>query len=289
MTKRKTQLNIELLNWFNNFANEISFHLDPINCVANLCDLAWLILDNPPLVMNARGGTCSNGTAFINLNPLGFTSCNITTTTMQFTTTSVPPTTTHSLIVGCPSSTSISPCTCDTVYYNNTLNGLSINCEFQNLTDSQLSNVLDVFLSPQYVSPVFRIKAYQNKLTRVPSQISHFKAAYTIDFSNNQITNISSFSGTIAPSNSMINIILTGNKITSIPSGIFNCASAASCFIELSSNNITSIPANAFIFPQTNSLMTNGLSLYNNQISTIAPGAFQGILSLHIHLFVDKC
>ena len=262
-------------------------HLDPINCVANLCDLTWLILDNPQLLnMNVMGGTCSNGTSFNMLNPMGFTSCNITTTS-----TSVPPTTTQSLISGCPPSTSISPCTCTTAYMMNGITSLYVNCynTFQNITDSQLSNALDVFLSPQYISPVVQIMAMQNQLTHVPSQISKFKSLTFLDLSYNQITNISPLSGLSFPFNaSYVSIMLMNNKITNIPSGTINITSVTSITVDLSSNNITSLPTKAFTFPSTNSMMMNMLNLRNNQITIISPGAFQGILSFHFSRYFHE-
>ena len=253
--------------------------------MTNLCDLVWLILDNPQLLMNANGGTCSNGTTFSSLNPMGFTSCNITTTTLQpntqLTTTSIPPT--SAPISGCPPSTSISPCTCSTSYMLIGIStGLSVSCynNFQNITDSQLSNALDVFLSPQYISPVVQIMAMQNQLTQVPSQISKFKSLAQLDLSYNQITNISPLSGLSFPSNaSYVSITLMNNKITSIPSGMLNFTTSIS--IDLSFNNITSLPTKAFTFPPTATMMTNTLNLRNNQITTISPGAFQGIQSFY--------
>jgi len=193
--------------------------------------------------------------------------------------------TTEAPIMGCPPSTSISPCTCKEVMMNGGV--IYVSCYNQNLTNSQLSNILDVFLSPHYISPVYAIMASQNQLTYAPSQIAKFKSLTRFDLSFNQITNISPLSGLSFPSNSSISIMLNNNKITSIPSGIFNCASLTSCFIELSSNNITFLPANAFIFPPTHSLMMfSYLSLQNNQITTISAGAFQGMLSLYLQLLL---
>jgi hypothetical protein len=71
--------------------------------------------------------------------------------------------------------------------------------------------------------------------------------------------------------------MLMNNKITSIPSGTFNCTStSASITINLSYNNISALPPKAFILPSTNPMMTNSLMLQNNQITTISAGAFQG-------------
>ena len=194
--------------------------------------------------------------------------------------------TTLSPISGCPPSTSISPCTCSTSqpYMGGLTDGLYIYCNsFQNVTNSQLSNVLDVFLSPQYINPVVSISASQNQLTQIPSQISQFKSLTFLDLSYNQITNISSLSAINFSSNmSYTSIMLMSNKITSIPSGTFNCSSASLVTIDLSMNNITSLPTNAFTFPPTATMMMNYLYLQNNQITNISPGAFQGIQSFYL-------
>jgi len=176
--------------------------------------------------------------------------------------------TTQSPIVGCPPSASISPCTCLSYQFNASTTSLELNCNSLNLTDSQLSNVLNVFLYPQYISPVVSIYASQNKLTQVPSQISQFKTLANLNLDFNQIANISSFTGfsfSYNFINSFINVMLNNNKIASIPSGIFNFTSVTSINIDLSSNNITSLPTNAFNFPSTNSMMMNMLNLRNNQ------------------------
>ena len=100
--------------------------------------------------------------------------------------------TTQSTITGCPSSASISPCACATVTMYNLMTGLSINCNSQNLTDSQLSNILNVVLSPTIISPILSLSASQNKLTYAPNQIPNLMSLSSLDLSFNQIANISS-------------------------------------------------------------------------------------------------
>ena len=189
--------------------------------------------------------------------------------------------TTQSPIVGCPPSASISPCTCSYGQFNTSSPvNLYVYCNSLNFTDSQLSNILNVFLSPQYISSVFQISASQNKLTQVPNQISQFSALTFLDLSYNQIVNISSLIGFSFSPNAFINVMLNNNKIAGIPSGTFNLTSATSIIIDLSNNNITALPIKAFTFPSTSTAampVMNMLTLMNNQITTIAPGAFQGI------------
>ena len=203
-------------------------------------------------------------------------------------------TTTQSPISGCPPSESISPCLCSLVT-SGSLNGLSIDCNSQNLTDSQLSTVLNVFLSPQYISPVFQIMAVQNQLTYVPNEIPKFKSLEELNFSFNQITNITSLSTsflsvtsiniglnsnqiTSIPSQTfkfsnatLIKIYLRSNQISSIPSGMFDYPLAYTINIDLDSNRITSIPSNIFNCPNAISVY---LYLAYNQITSIPPGVF---------------
>ena len=244
-------------------------------------------------------GTCSNGTRFTSLNPLGFSSCDILTTTQHSTpeqtttgvttqsqttskkllttTTTRTPTTTPVPIIGCPPSVSISPCTCGTSQQsvnNSLLNGLIVSCSSLNLNDLQLSTVLSVFLSPQISSPVFQISASLNQLTYVPNQISKFAYLSNLDLSYNQITSVFPLDG-LSFSSAVIDIKLNNNQITSISSGTFNFTLATSISIDLSYNYITALSTNAFTFPSSATIMNN-LFLQRNQISTISPGAFQG-------------
>lgn len=85
----------------------------------------------------------------------------------------------------CPTPTSISPCYCTTSYYSNALNsnttsfGISIQCDYQNLTDSRFNVILNKFLSSQIWSQaVFSIAARNNRLTKVPIQISKFPSLF---------------------------------------------------------------------------------------------------------------
>ena len=161
-------------------------------------------------------------------------------------------TTTSSPILGCPPSASISPCFCSTSQLSRALPELYINCYNLNLTDLQLSNVLNVFLSPQFISPVVSISASQNQLTYVPSQITKFTSLTNLDLSKNLIANISSLIGmNFNPSTTSISLNLNYNKITNIPAGIFKYPNAASIFVGLVSNQISNISPDSFIFSST--------------------------------------
>ena len=123
----------------------------------------------------------------------------------------------HGAVI-CPSASSISPCTCSASSIDP--NGLYLNCRGSGLSDSAMSSILDVLLNSNGTSPVVRLDASYNNLTEIPSQISKL--------------------------NSIQQISLYFNQITSIPSGAFNFPSATSVSIDLYDNQITSIAPNTF-------------------------------------------
>ena len=296
----------------------------------NICDLAWLIRDNRQLLNYTRSGTCSNGTAFTNLNPLTIANCNISTTTLQPistlttiqqtttisttaqtspkttsglpsptnapTTAAVTTTTPRSILLNCPPAAFISPCTCtlsSSIYKTSRLN-----CNGQQLNDSELNNVLNAFLVPG-VAPLVEIDACCNQLTQIPVQITsaQFPLLATLILYSNQITSIPTGAFTSSPVAS-IGIDLHSNKLTAIPLGAFNLPNATSVQISLSSNQITSIPSGVFLFPNATSISINvylnqiisvssgifnypmatqiSIDLANNQLTMLQPGTFQG-------------
>ena len=204
-----------------NIFKKVNLYLDPIDC--RDCNLAWLIRDNPKLIDYVFHGVCSNGTAFSNLNSKGYSHCPL------------------SPINPC----NASPCNCTSSTINSA--GLALNCVNAGLDDTQMSDILNYFLSPG-VGPLMEIDAGYNSLTKIPIQLSQFQSIESIDLRNNKITSISS--GTFNyKSIKSIFIILFGNQITSISPGIFNFPSATSIFIDINSNLISKFPSGVFNFP----------------------------------------
>lgn len=205
-----------------------------------------------------------------------------TTTTSSAPTTSLK-TTTPSPISGCPPSASIFPCTCSTSQLVRAYPELYITCNNLNLTDLQLSNVLNVLISPQFTSPVVSLSASQNQLTQIPNQISQFKTLANLDLSKNLISNISSLIGlSFNPSSASISINLNYNKITNIPAGTFKYPNATSIFVGLVSNQITNISSDSFIFSSaTNSI---NIVLSENRISALPSGMFSYPSATSIYL-----
>lgn len=170
----------------------------------------------------------------------------------------------------CPNPTSISPCTCDGA------DGISIvvNCDDQNIKDSQISRILNAFLVPG-LSPVAFMSLKYNQLTKVPKEVSKFPDLLYIDFSNNKIANIPYNTG--EPfiknrlTNGMIWISFAGNQIQTIPSGVFDFPSARSVYINLSVNKIALVPSNVFRFPTASSVE---IRLGRNQLNAIPSAPF---------------
>ena len=124
----------------------------------------------------------------------------------------------------CPAASTISPCTCSADYSGT---GVALECSSKGLTDSQFSSILDTFLACG-ISPLTRLNANTNSLTKVPSQIVKFTSLWNVDLAN--------------------------NKITSMPAGAFSYPSATFLYIYLYSNQITSIPSDAFNSPSATSI-----------------------------------
>ena len=166
----------------------------------------------------------------------------------------------------CPSADAISPCSCKGNYLGD---GVQLDCQSKELTDTQLSNILDAFL-PCGISPLVSLSANINNLTRVPSQILKMNALAVVDFSNNKITSIPSGAFS-SPSAQWVYIALRYNQIPSIPSDAFNYPSATTLYIGLQANLIQSIPSGIFKYP---SATTVSIVLNSNQITAIPSDMF---------------
>jgi len=181
---------------------------------------------------------------------------------------------------GCPTATAISPCTCSV---NNDQQSISVNCiGLNNFTNSALDQVMTALVSPGVASLTsFQMEKTPN-ITKIPADVmSKFPNLTWTYFSQNQITQIPvgifNYSN---PTNTIV-VGVSQNSIANVPSGAFNFAPNAALRhiqIEIANNQIPmNVSANAFNFPMNGPLPQNTLYLYNSQIQTIAPGAFNGI------------
>ena len=145
----------------------------------------------------------------------------------------------------CPLNATIAPCSCS--FAKSIGTGVALDCYNKGLTDAQMSNILNAFLSSTAgISPLTKLNAQNNSLTKVPGQILKMTASlWDINLACNKITSIppGAFS---SPSATNIGISLYSNQITSLPSKSFNLPSANTIAIILDSNRITSLPQGMF-------------------------------------------
>ena len=169
--------------------------------------------------------------------------------------------------VVCPSASSISPCTCHTYDPDS----VKLHCFNLGLSDSQMSKILNNFLNPNRTSPLVHLYAYNNNLTKIPSEISKFTSIQWIGLASNQITSIPS--GAFLSSATSFHINLESNQITSISSSAFNLPSATSeVHINLNYNKVKSIPSDSFNFASATYVE---IWLQLNKITSIPSGSFK--------------
>ncbi len=179
----------------------------------------------------------------------------------------------------CPTPSSISPCTCSQYAdLNGKLNDNSIviECESKGLNDEQISVVFNAFLFSTKVSPVIKINAASNRLTRIPQQISEFPHLSIVDLGFNKITEIprtdkKPFVNQNRFKNGSIFINLQFNEIVRVPSGAFYFPYSSDVSIVLGFNKIVSIASDAFRFPSATKVL---IYIHYNQIGIIPDGAF---------------
>jgi len=189
--------------------------------------------------------------------------------------------------VGCPNPGSISPCTCRQYYVYPTgyEKSIVVDCQRKNLTDAQISVILNTLLVSPGLNPVISILASSNQLTKVPDEISKFPALNIVYLGENQITELPCTDGKSFINNRFatgkIDIYLSNNQITRIPSGAFNFPSASRVGIELVNNKITSIASDSFRFPSATFV---AVYLDRNRISVIPDGVFDYPSALEIYI-----
>ena len=127
----------------------------------------------------------------------------------------------------CPPAADYAPCDC-----REERNGtIYLDCGMRNLNNSQVSDILDAFLTTPGVSPVGDLNLYQNRLTRVPTQIKFFDQLRQVSLQENSITSVESgaFNATFPGGQNSsfnyflpnLNLELVWNQITTIAPGAF--------------------------------------------------------------------
>ena len=132
----------------------------------------------------------------------------------------------------CPPEADYAPCGCRE--YSKTPGTIYLNCQSQKLTDSQMSDILDAFLTTPGVSPVaFLSLEYGKLLTRVPSEVRLFNQLDWVFLSDNNITSIDSGAFNFPDAaNPLGNLDLAYNKITTIAPGAFKGQSFSNQWIN---------------------------------------------------------
>lgn len=119
--------------------------------------------------------------------------------------------------VTCPPDDAYAPCDC--YEYIGKSETVTIDCQNQNLSDSKMSEILDVFLSTtNNISPVSEIDLTSNQLTRIPSQIRSFSQLVDVSLVDNPIKSIEAGDFNTTGHNPSIFI---GNQLTTIAPGAF--------------------------------------------------------------------
>lgn len=94
-----------------------------------------------------------------------------------------------------------------------------LDCSDTNLNDDLASHILDLFITPESISLLYRINLENNQLTLVPSQIPIFPQLIYVDLSFNQITMIQT--GAFDFSKTVDQLILSNNIIRTIEADAF--------------------------------------------------------------------
>ena len=92
--------------------------------------------------------------------------------------------------VVCPPFETYAPCSCGEYLYQQ--GTILPNCAFRSINDSQVSDILDIFLTTPGVSPLWDLDLSRNQLNRIPAQINSFTQLKYVYLNNNNITSIDS-------------------------------------------------------------------------------------------------
>ena len=115
--------------------------------------------------------------------------------------------------VVCPPGTTYNPF-CNCIEYSLKRGTIELYC-YGFLVDSQVSDILDAFLTTSGVSPVGSLSLGLNRLTRVPTQIQLFTQLVDVFLGNNFITSIGSGTFNFPNSSDPIQLLELQNNHTS--------------------------------------------------------------------------
>ena len=120
----------------------------------------------------------------------------------------------------CPPPETISPFDCTEFGTSNTT---SLDCYYKELTDSQVSDILDAYLATPNVSPVGQLRMGSNTLlTRIPVQMKSFTQLVVAAITVNPITSIESGAFNFADdTNPLKTLSFSSDQVTTIEPGAF--------------------------------------------------------------------
>lgn len=116
----------------------------------------------------------------------------------------------------CPDRTAIAPCNCNDGGDNV---GIELECFAKDLTDAQVSVILDTYLSTPGVSPLTYLMLRANQLTRIPSQVTSLPQLDRIELNFNKITTVAT--GSFNLKATLKWLFLENNLIATIEPGAF--------------------------------------------------------------------
>ena len=122
--------------------------------------------------------------------------------------------------VVCPPPDTYAPCRCteDLSKLGGVKPRVKLDCFERNLSDSNASNILDVFLSPD-ISPISILDLSFNQLTRIPSQVRSFPHLQSVLIIHNVIDSIAFGDLNITGRDTTLNF--SHNQLTTIAPGAF--------------------------------------------------------------------
>ena len=171
----------------------------------------------------------------------------------------------------CPPAEAISPCTCRE--YTTTTTNLF--CREMKLTDSQVSDILDAYLTTPNVSQVGQLLLnYNELLTRVPVQMKSFTQLSETFLSYNSFTSIElgAFNFT-DDANPLHYLDLGFNQLTTIAPGAFKGSNFSFRF------RLFAIVLDRFISAGIKAIANNTrINLYVNQLTRFESTVFQSLL-----------
>lgn len=197
----------------NSFAFQFNFS-DSIDCVTDICHLAWLIKYNQHLMKGISFGICSNGTAFEDL-VLNDVNCSLASLSAIYQPNRF-----------CPESEVIAPCKC--VNYGFETNGMmALDCAKLTLNDEETSHILTTFIRNSSDFTLLRLVSFMlNGITKIPREIRLFPRLTQMNFAFNRISTIRAddfnFTSPIVSNDETVYIVVAINNINYIEPGAFD-------------------------------------------------------------------